>query len=44
MATSLAKIAGLLADVRDSQLEREGIHRRGRFHYLLTIADVVDEQ
>jgi hypothetical protein len=37
VATTLAKIAGILADVRDAQLEREGIEKRGGFHYLLAL-------
>ena len=37
VATGLAKTLGILADIRDSQLEREGIAKRGGFHYLLKI-------
>jgi hypothetical protein len=44
IATSLTRIAGLLADVRDSQLEREGIRKRGGFHYLLKIGDALNEK
>ncbi len=37
IAKALAKATKILADIRDSQLEREGIGKRGGFHYLLRI-------
>jgi hypothetical protein len=37
IAIALAKAAKFLADIRDSQLEHEGIGKRGGFHYLLRI-------
>lgn len=41
MATAqlLSKIGMLLADVRDEQLEAQGIAKRGGFHYLLKIQE-----
>lgn len=36
-AKSLARVAEILADVRDVQLEREGAVKRGAFHYLLKV-------
>jgi hypothetical protein len=35
IAKALAKATKILADIRDSQLEHEGIGKRGGFHYLL---------
>jgi hypothetical protein len=37
IAIAMAKVAKFLAKIRDSQLEREGIGKRGGFHYLLRI-------
>jgi hypothetical protein len=37
IAKALAKVTTILADIRDSQLEHEGIGKRGGFHYLLRI-------
>jgi len=37
IAKALAKATKILADIRDSQLEHEGIGKRGGFHYLLRI-------
>jgi hypothetical protein len=37
VAKALAKATKILADIRDSQLEHEGIGKRGGFHYLLRI-------
>ena len=37
IAKALAKATIILADIRDSQLEHEGIGKRGGFHYLLRI-------
>jgi hypothetical protein len=37
IAKALAKATIILADIRDSQLEHEGIGKRGGFHYLLSI-------
>jgi hypothetical protein len=37
IAKALAKATIILADIRDSQLEQEGIGKRGGFHYLLRI-------
>jgi hypothetical protein len=37
IATALSKTVGLLADIRDAQLEREGLGKRGGFHYLLKL-------
>jgi hypothetical protein len=37
IAIALAKYTKVLADIRDSQLEHEGIGKRGGFHYLLRI-------
>lgn len=37
VATTLAKAAGILADLRDTQLERNGLQKRGGFHYLLKL-------
>jgi hypothetical protein len=41
MATAkvLAALANVFADVRDEQLEREGIEKRGAYHYLLKLED-----
>jgi hypothetical protein len=36
-AAALAKTVGILADVRDIQLEREGLSKRAGFHYLLKV-------
>jgi hypothetical protein len=35
VAKALAKATKILANIRDDQLEREGIGKRGGFHYLL---------
>jgi hypothetical protein len=37
IAKALAKATKILADIRDSRLEHEGIGKRGGFHYLLRI-------
>jgi hypothetical protein len=37
LAKVLATLANTLADVRDAQLEKEGIIKRGAFHYLLKV-------
>jgi hypothetical protein len=37
IAKALAKATTILADIRDDQLERDGIGKRGGFHYLLRI-------
>jgi len=37
LATALAKATGILVDIRDGQLEKEGLGKRGGFHYLLKI-------
>jgi len=42
IAIAMAKVAKFLAKVRDSQLEHEGIGKRGGFHYLLRIERLQD--
>ena len=42
LATGLAKASGILADIRDSELEKEGIGKRGGFHYLLKLEQLAD--
>jgi len=44
VAKTLAKAVGILADVRDGQLEKEGIGKRGGFHYLLRVDGLGPDQ
>jgi hypothetical protein len=39
-ARVLAAIGGILADVRNDQLERQGIVKRGPYHYLLKVEEL----